>query len=60
MTHFINCKEQKYFYKLDFWFGYHQLKIETENIFKTAFRTKYDHHEFIVIPYGLTNDLMVI
>ncbi|GJZ85971.1 putative reverse transcriptase domain-containing protein [Tanacetum coccineum] len=35
--------------------GYHQLRVHDEDIPKTAFRTRYVHYEFQVIPFGLTN-----
>ncbi|GKE80956.1 putative reverse transcriptase domain-containing protein [Tanacetum coccineum] len=35
--------------------GYHQLRVREEDISKTAFRTRYGHYEFQVIPFGLTN-----
>nr|GEX02555.1 hypothetical protein [Tanacetum cinerariifolium] len=35
--------------------GYHQLKVQEEDIPKMAFRTRYGHYEFQVIPFGLTN-----
>ncbi|GJY04233.1 putative reverse transcriptase domain-containing protein [Tanacetum coccineum] len=34
---------------------YHQLRVRDEDIPKTAFRTRYGHYEFQVIPFGLTN-----
>jgi len=35
--------------------GYHQLKVKALDISKTAFLTRYEHYEFLVIPFGLTN-----
>ncbi|GJU46144.1 zf-CCHC domain-containing protein [Tanacetum coccineum] len=35
--------------------GYHQLRIKEEDILITAFRTRYGHFEFQVMPLGLTN-----
>ncbi|GJY62555.1 putative reverse transcriptase domain-containing protein [Tanacetum coccineum] len=35
--------------------GFHQLRAREEDIPKTAFRTRYGHYEFQVIPFGLTN-----
>ncbi|GJX90106.1 putative reverse transcriptase domain-containing protein [Tanacetum coccineum] len=35
--------------------GYHQLRVCDEDIPKTAFRTRYGHYEFQVMPFELTN-----
>ncbi|GJS37835.1 putative reverse transcriptase domain-containing protein [Tanacetum coccineum] len=35
--------------------GYHQLRVREEDIPKTAFRPRYGHYEFRVMPFVLTN-----
>ena len=44
------------FSKIDLRLGYHELKVKPEEVSKSAFSTRYGHFEFLVIPFGLTND----
>ena len=43
------------FSKIDLRSRYYQLRVKEVDVPKTAFKTRYGHYEFLVIPFGLTN-----
>jgi hypothetical protein len=48
---FDQLREENILSKIDMRFGYHKVMIKYEYICNIAFRTRYEHYEFIVVPF---------
>ena len=52
---FDQLKGARVYAKINLCTGYHQLRIREIDTPKAAFRTRYGHLEFTVMPFGLKN-----
>lgn len=47
------------FSRVDLRSRYHQVKVKNTDVFKITFEIRYEYYEFMVIPFGLTNILVI-
>ena len=47
----------QFFIKIDVKDTYYRIRIKESDEWKTTFRIRYNHFEYLVIPFGLTNAL---
>ena len=51
------CVSARVSNKIDLRSGYWQMPVNPRNVHKTAFKTRWELYEFLVMPFGVTNAL---
>ncbi|WMV30343.1 hypothetical protein MTR67_023728 [Solanum verrucosum] len=54
---FDKLQGASYFSKIDLQLGYHQLRVKEDDIPNMTFQTQCGYYEFLVMSFGLNNDL---
>jgi hypothetical protein len=49
----------KIYIKLNLKDAYYRIRIKINNKWKITFRTRYGHFKYIIMPFGLTNVLVI-
>lgn len=52
---YYQLQKASYFSKIHIRSGYHQLRVKKDDILKTTFWNRYDHHELLAMSFGLSN-----
>ena len=55
-----SVRGMKWFTKLDLHSGYNQLRVTEADQHKTAFKCRFGHYKFTVIPFGLCNVMLPV
>ena len=53
---FDQLRGENIFSKIDLRSEYYHVRIKEEDINKTTFTTRYGNYQFVVVPFGLTNE----
>ena len=57
---FLGMRDDRYFSKLDLTNVYHQIRVSTADVHKTAFLTMGQHYEYLRMPFEMVNSGMTM